>query len=820
MAIDYGDMFSKYTQQRWDNATQAFDNPEGYLDNRLQQNFGVDTNGNTKPLSTTITYNDDGTQTVTNKHEVGPTEQAAPAAMPVAQPIAQPAMAAPTAPVAPAPVVAPTPAPAAPQPVMAQPAPAPQMEQPAPAPAAPVAPEAMPQPAPATQMAAPSVGPVNPAAPVGPMPQLPQPGPAVNVAGPMQAMPEVAPAPAWQQQLTAAQGDPMKLAAFVGNPEHPEEARKVASELWQQQLTKNSEEGKANKLLASAAQGDPKATNDLARHLRSRSDEGSYLKAILFNRLGLTDLAKEEQAKLSSGGLESTMLNGSHYTVERNRAGGITRAWDTEGNLVGDKDIAKLNAEALTTKGIETGKTLYKTPDGSVYAFSTMPGRPGGIWTNMTSGAVSQTAPKGVTPFGQQDPTVVRGLQIKAAAEKQARLDNQRAGGTRFTEDQIAQLGNEAFKSFTGYNFSPRIAEAASEAASTGYVAAPEGPRPEVGAVERGAANQAGAALSPALQSKVISAQRNWDEQNALYQQSVANGTPGKLPNGNPVAKPGTSAHEGSGALDIPAAKLTRDDRVELAQAGYYQPLANDPNHWERLPSGGTRSNPNDTVKSQIDSQAQAIADYSSKPLSAGGSQGAYNQAVMARVRELNPSYDDTKYAAAKKTREAFATGKQGDAVRSMNVASGHLDTLAEQASKLNNSNVIFANKAINEIGRQFGQPEVTTFDGLKSLVGSEIAKAIQGGATALGDREEARHAINSANSPKQLAEMIKSYQHLMGQQLTGLKTQYESVGLRDFDRMLSPRTNQMLNGESAAAPLSPAQKAAAELERRRKGAQ
>lgn len=839
MAIDYGDMFSRYASARMDRAMQPFEDPEGYMNNRLGQQYGVDMNGNTRPLSTTITYNDDGTQTVTNKREIGPAETAQPTAAPaiqaapiyqapVAQPVQQPQPMMAAQPVAPAPAVNPaaqdieeqrrrqleqaqlaqaqaqaTQVQPQPQPAAPEPAPQPVIQQAAPAPApAPVAPAA---PAPAPVAQAPSA-PINPAAPMPNIAPLPQPGPGVQVAGPAQ-LPPAAPKPQWQTDLDTAQGDATKLAAFVGNPNNPEEARKIASEKWQQLLTQAKEEEKGNKILMAAAQGDPKATNDLARHLKSRTEEGSYLKAILFARLGLTDLAKEEQAKLSVGGLESTMLGGTHYTVERNRAGGITRAWDAEGNSVGDKDIAKLNAEALTTKGIETGKTLYKTPDGSVYSFSTMPGRPGGVWTNMTSGVVSQTAPKGVTPFGQQDPAVIRGLQLKAAAEKQARLDNDRAGGTRYSEEQIRQLGNEAFRSFTGYNFSPRIAEAASEAASTGYVAPPAGPRPEVGAVEQAQASQAGVALSPTLQAKVISAQRSWDEQNRLYQQSVAAGTPGTLPNGNPVAKPGTSAHEAGGALDIKGT-LTRAEREELFDKGYYQPLANDPNHWElrnkpaaaRPAAPATTADANARVRAQLDSQAQAIANYESKPLSAGGAQGVYNQAVMARVRELNPTYDDTKYASVNKARQAFTTGKQGDVVRTMNTAVDHLDTLQSAANALGNGQLPIFNKIAQEYQRNVGGPAITDFNGIKTIVGSEVAKAVAGGATALGDREEIRKEIDAANSPQQLAGVIKRYQELLGGQLKGLRTQYEDAGLKDFDRKLTDRTRKVLKGEQGGA--------------------
>ena len=85
MAFDPIDLATKYASARLDQATQLFTDPTGYTNNRLQQDFGIDMNGNVKPKSTTITNNDDGTKTITQKHEVTPETTPAPAAAPAYQ---------------------------------------------------------------------------------------------------------------------------------------------------------------------------------------------------------------------------------------------------------------------------------------------------------------------------------------------------------------------------------------------------------------------------------------------------------------------------------------------------------------------------------------------------------------------------------------------------------------------------------------------------------------------------------------------------------------------------------------------------------------
>lgn len=66
-------------------------------------------------------------------------------------------------------------------------------------------------------------------------------------------------------------------------------------------------------------------------------------------------------------------------------------------------------------------------------------------------------------------------------------------------------------------------------------------------------------------------------------------------------------------------------------------------------------------------------------------------------------------------------------------------------------------------------------------------------GGSALGDREEIRREVDVANSPQQLAGVIRKYQDLMAGQLNGLKTQYSESGLKDFDSKLTPRTKQVM---------------------------
>jgi hypothetical protein len=151
-------------------------------------------------------------------------------------------------------------------------------------------------------------------------------------------------------------------------------------------------------------------------------------------------------------------------------------------------------------------------------------------------------------------------------------------------------------------------------------------------------------------------------------------------------------------------------------------------------------------------------------------------------------------YAKGVKSVGAFATGKQGDLVRSFNVATSHLNTLDNLVGALNNGDVQAFNKFGNMISQQTGNPAPTNFDAAKAIVGDEIIKAIVGSGGALADRENAQNQISRASSPAQLRGVIKTYKELMAGQLRGLKKQYQdSTGRTDFESHLSPEARAEL---------------------------
>jgi hypothetical protein len=132
------------------------------------------------------------------------------------------------------------------------------------------------------------------------------------------------------------------------------------------------------------------------------------------------------------------------------------------------------------------------------------------------------------------------------------------------------------------------------------------------------------------------------------------------------VAKPGTSAHEGTegNAYDIDPKKLTKSGRAELAQKGYYQPYGVDSVHWEKIPSAGT----NVPVAKTLDNNETVVAPAKTPVVAAAPAavpEGRHEtwsapltQTEIARPKFANPTEEANWYEAQKKVQTDDATDK------------------------------------------------------------------------------------------------------------------------------------------------------------------
>jgi len=181
-----------------------------------------------------------------------------------------------------------------------------------------------------------------------------------------------------------------------------------------------------------------------------------------------------------------------------------------------------------------------------------------------------------------------------------------------------------------------------------------------------------------------------------------------------------------------------------------------------------------------MEAVAQAIASGRLPPPTGAAAMMPKNQKLMARVMGINPEYDAATMQAKIKAAKDFTSGPQGNALRSVSTANAHLDQLGALADEMTKGNIPGVNRVVNWYKTQTGDPEVTNFNSIKSVVGQEVVKAIVAGGGGVGEREEAARMFADASSPEQIKGVIKHFRHVMQAQADNLMAQRRAAGLSD----------------------------------------
>lgn len=215
----------------------------------------------------------------------------------------------------------------------------------------------------AAAMPVPATAPTPAISPEQAMPAIgtpPVPGPGVQVAGPAQMPPAPAPAlaaPSWITEANSAGTDFNKLLDVAAR--FPESRTAIQTKL-ETVVTEKRKSDEAQKMVEAAQAGDPKAINKLEQALRPtrgrEKDEVTvtdYLKAYMYTRLGLNDLAADVQKKIMGKDTKfgQLMLGNTNWQTETDSQGNIVRARDDEGNTATENTLNKLRAagRAVTT---------------------------------------------------------------------------------------------------------------------------------------------------------------------------------------------------------------------------------------------------------------------------------------------------------------------------------------------------------------------------------------------------------------------------------------------------------------------------------------
>jgi anthranilate/para-aminobenzoate synthase component II len=159
--------------------------------------------------------------------------------------------------------------------------------------------------------------------------------------------------------------------------------------------------------------------------------------------------------------------------------------------------------------------------------------------------------------------------------------------------------------------------------------------------------------------------------------------------------------------------------------------------------------------------------------------------ALMEAVTAAYPGFDGTVYQRRQKAEKDFATGPQGNMVRSAPVSLQHLDLADQKADMLNNTNFPAWNAVKNTLGPMLGNQTIAKgvagMDTAKTIISDEIDKFFINGGGAEKDRQHLQDRLANANGAPALHEVSDTLRQLMAGQMNGLKDQFENNTGGDF---------------------------------------
>jgi len=214
-----------------------------------------------------------------------------------------------------------------------------------------------------------------------------------------------------------------------------------------------------------------------------------------------------------------------------------------------------------------------------------------------------------------------------------------------------------------------------------------------------------------------------------------------------------------------------------------------------------------------VEQTAQMIAQGQIPMLSGFALKTPWGQQVVGRVGELSrqnqaaggDAYNAGTFTSRSKAMRDFNTGAQGNAVRYMNTAISHINTLEQLGAELDNSHVQAINKLKNFWKTQTGQSAPVSFTAARDIVANEVVKAVTASGGGVADRQEAQAQLSNASSWSQLAAVAQTWKQLLAGQLGSLRLQYEQgTGLKDFNKKLYPETLRELGSAEGQSPSPP----------------
>ncbi len=181
---------------------------------------------------------------------------------------------------------------------------------------------------------------------------------------------------------------------------------------------------------------------------------------------------------------------------------------------------------------------------------------------------------------------------------------------------------------------------------------------------------------------------------------------------------------------------------------------------------------------------ASKIANYQLdvKDLNALRKDPQHYQQVLNKVRETNPSFSDSDYAANKQTIKDYAPGgKTAQTINNLDTAIKHFGDMSSLVSTLPGHSLGFVNSLQNFGAKQGGADYITKWNTRKTILSQEAAKVISGKQNFPKEDADKFEAMLSPNqSSSQIKANLSAIMEAMSERANTVLSQYQGITGKD----------------------------------------
>lgn len=182
-------------------------------------------------------------------------------------------------------------------------------------------------------------------------------------------------------------------------------------------------------------------------------------------------------------------------------------------------------------------------------------------------------------------------------------------------------------------------------------------------------------------------------------------------------------------------------------------------------------------------------------PLTSFSIRNNQRDAMIQRATQYDPTFEAGKAPARMAVQKDFTSGVAARNVTAINTAIRHMGTLDELGQALDSKDVQVANRVINTIRTQFGDPRVNNFDTAKGAVGNELMRVFRQVNASDQETKDWEAKFSSAQSPAQMRGAIKTGVALLQGRIEALDEQWKRGMDTDkgYPQLLTPITKDIL---------------------------